>query len=188
MKEQLLDVINEYINIYHEDERLKQLIDYITKYKFEELTDWNNFDGHIVASGFIYDISTNKFLVIYHKDQKMYLYPGGHVDREDQNILSAAIREVKEETGINNFDEYKVSNNELVPFDIDIHKMPHNERLDLPEHYHYDFRYLFIVNNINDIKIDQEESSDYKWVSLEEIKSFHFGKITNKLEKIISNL
>lgn len=45
---------------------------------------------------------------------------------------------------------------------------------------------LYSINEC--VNIYHEESSDYKWVSLEEMKSFHFGKIVNKLEKIISNL
>lgn len=46
-----------------------------------------------------------------------------------------------------------------------------------------------LLDNINKyINIYHEESSDYKWVSLEEMKIFHFGKITNKLEKIILDL
>ena len=41
--------------------------------------------------------------VLYHNDLKMYLYPGGHVDDNDNSILSAAEREVKEETGLVDF-------------------------------------------------------------------------------------
>ena len=159
----LLNIINEYLLIYpNEKEKLNQLLDYVSKNTYDDIIDWNNFNGHIVASGFIYSKNDRKFLVLYHKDQKMFLYPGGHVDKDDESILSATIREVKEETGITNSKLIKVCDNELVPIDIDIHKISYNERLNLPEHYHYDFRYLFVIDSITDVFIDEEESSDYK--------------------------
>lgn len=80
-----------------------------------------------MASGFIYAKEENKFLVLYHKDLKMYLYPGGHINIKDKSILDAAKREVEEETGINNLEEYKICENELIPIDIDTHVIDYNE-------------------------------------------------------------
>lgn len=116
----------------------------------------------------------------------MYLYPGGHIDKEDKNILEAAMREVREETGISDFKQIKIQNNPLIPIDIDTHKIPYNERLDLPEHYHFDFRYLFVIESIEKITIDQDESSEYKWINMEELKKLsHYGMVLEKIEKII---
>ena len=30
----------------------------------------------------------------------MYLYPGGHTEKEDKTLLDSALRELKEETGL----------------------------------------------------------------------------------------
>ena len=177
MKDLVLKIINEYLNTFpNEKERQEIFIKYLNDHKDEELTDWNNFDGHIVASGFVYAKEEQKFLVIYHNDLKMFLYPGGHIDSRDVNPLEAARREVKEETGI------EVSNSELVPIDIDTHLIPYNERLDLPEHYHFDFRYLFTIENIQEVKLDLTESSEFKWISIDELKADkNYGKIVDKL-------
>lgn len=83
---------------------------------------------------------------MYHNDMKIYTYPGGHIDLSDTNPLEAAIREVKEETGLMDFKEVNISKNELVPIDIDTHIIHYNERLNLPQHYHFDFRYLFMFH------------------------------------------
>ena len=185
--EELLNILNEYLVLFPEEQaRQNILIDYLKSHTKVEATDWNNFDGHIVAGGFIYSKEDNKFLVLYHKDLKMYLYPGGHVDAEDVNTLFAAKREVLEETGIDNLEQLKMSEDELIPIDIDTHKIGYNERLNLPEHYHFDFRYLFVVDKINDIKIDEDEMAGYKWISLDELThDSNYGSIASKIKKLL---
>lgn len=187
MKDNINNILNTYLSIFPEEkERQEILKQYIQIHNYEELIDWNNFDGHIVASGFIYSKEDNKFLVLYHNDLKMYLYPGGHIDSTDINILSGARREVLEETGLSNLKYLNISDNELIPLDIDTHKIKYNERLDLPEHYHFDFRYLFIIDKIQDIKIDINEMSDYKWISLDElIKDSNYSKVVSKIKRFI---
>ena len=182
MKELLLKLIDNYLKKYpNEKERQSRFIEYLNNHSDEEIIDWNNFDGHVVAGGFIYAKKDKKFLVIYHNDLKMYLYPGGHIDSTDNNPLDASKREVLEETGINNLEKVIIYNNELIPIDIDTHKIPYNERLNLPEHYHFEFRYLFTVDNIEKVKLDSSESSSYKWISIAELKNDkNYGKIVEK--------
>lgn len=189
MKESLINLLNSYLILFPEEsERQKLLIEYLESHEDDELIDWNNFDGHIVAGGFIYAKEENKFLVLYHNDLKMFLYPGGHVDSNDINTLFAAKREIAEETGLNDLEQLIVSDNELIPIDIDTHKIGYNERLNLPEHYHFDFRYLFIVDKISDIKADTEELSGYNWISVEELSSDpNYGMVANKIKKVLSN-
>lgn len=189
MREILLSVLNDYLLLFpHEQERQFILYNYLKTHTDLEITDWNNFDGHVVASGFIYAKEENKFLVLYYNDLKMFLYPGGHIDSNDTTPLSASKREIFEETGLSNLEQLKILNYELVPIDIDTHKIGYNERLNLPEHYHFDFRYLFMVDRISDIKIDIEESSDYKWISIEELSSdINYGRIATKITKLLDD-
>lgn len=187
MKELLLKIIDDYLTVYpDEKERQEQFLNYLNNYNDEQIVDWNNFEGHVVAGGFIYAKQDKKFLVLYHKDLEMYLYPGGHVDSNDKSPLEAAIREIKEETGLDNFVELKVANNELVPLDIDTQKIRYNERLNLPSHYHFDFRYLFMIDKISNVKVDANELSEYKWISLEELsKNKKYGWLTEKMKSIL---
>ncbi len=190
MKETIEEIIKEYLEIFPEEkESLELLKEYIRNYKYKEIIDWNNFNGHIVASGIMYSIKEKKYLVLYHKDFKKYLYPGGHVDQIDANPLETAKREAKEETNISDFTEIKISDNPLVPMDIDIHIAMYNERLNLPEHYHFDFRYLFVIPQIEDVQIDAEESRDYKWIEKDEFfQNPKYNKIMNKVEKLLAKL
>ena len=104
------------------------------------------------------------------------------------NPLTASKREILEETGLKNLEQLKLSENELIPIDIDTHKIGYNERLNLPEHYHFDFRYLFMVDRISDIKTDTEELSSYKWISVEELSSDpNYEMVASKIKKVVSN-
>ncbi len=188
MKNILLNALHNYLLLFPEEqERQLMAISYLQNHTDEEVTDWNNFDGHIVVGGFIYAKKENKFLVLYHKDLKMFLYPGGHINNDDNTPLYAAKREIKEETGLDNLEQLNLSGNELTPIDVDTHKIDYNERLQLPEHYHFEFRYLFMVDRISDIKIDIEELSKYKWIDIEELSNDpNYGKIVIKIQKFLS--
>ncbi|MCI9434150.1 MAG: hypothetical protein HFI86_02580 [Bacilli bacterium] len=55
----------------------------------------------------------------------------------------------------------------------------------MPEHYHFDFRYLFLLENLSDILIDKDEFKDYKWISSRELeKDKSYGSIVNKLKNL----
>lgn len=55
-----------------------------------------NLDGHVTASGLV--VQGGKALLIFHPYIKRWFQPGGHIDEADSPV-SAAIREVYEETG-----------------------------------------------------------------------------------------
>ena len=187
MKEIILHILNKYLILLPEEkERQSKLEKYLNKFNDEQIIDWNNFKGHIVASGLVYSKREKKLLLLYHNDMKIYIYPGGHIYANDVNPLEAAIREVKEETGLVDFEVMNLRQDNLIPIDIDTHKVNYNERLKLPEHYHFDFRYLFFVDQISDIKIDTSETSDFKWIDINElIKNTDFSDIVNKINKLL---
>ena len=184
MRELLLKLMSEYLVLFsNEQKRQEKFIEYLKNHDDNQITDWNNFDGHVVVGGFVYAKEEQKFLVIYHNDLKMFLYPGGHIDSGDVNPLEASKREVFEETGFDDIEEVILSNNGLIPIDIDTHVIPYNERLNLPEHYHFEFRYLFTIDSIKEVKLDLSESSNFKWISIDElIEDKNYGRIAKKID------
>lgn len=181
-------IINEYLVCFpNEVERLKCLSDYLKNSTNDELCDWNNTKGHIIAGAFVYSKQDEKFLVLFHKELQMYLYPSGHCTIEDKSPFETAQREMIEETGLQDFDNLSLLDNKLIPVDIDTHMIPYDNSCNMLEHYHFDFRYLFMVDQVEDIVLDETESRDYKWIDKEELqKDKNFGNIINKLEKIIT--
>ncbi len=116
--------------------------------------------GHITGSAWIVDEDRTHVLLIHHNNLNKWLQPGGHADG-DENVLNVALREANEETGLSNLIQ-------LTPgfFDLDIHPIP--TRKGFPEHFHFDVRFLFQASKKDELKIS-EESSDLKWINLEDI-------------------
>ena len=184
MRKLLLKLISEYLVLFpNETDRQEMFVDYLKNHSDEQITDWNNFDGHVVVGGFVYAKKEQKFLVIYHNDLETFLYPGGHIDATDVNPLEASRREVFEETGFDDIEEVVLSDNKLVPIDIDTHVIPYNKRLNLPEHYHFEFRYLYAIDSIKEVRLDLGESSKFKWISIDELrKDKNYGRIAEKID------
>jgi len=125
----------------------------------EDCFERSNLAGHLTGSGWIIDDRYTHCLLVHHKKLDRWLQPGGHADG-NQNIQEVAQSEVEEETGLTN----------ILPvagiFDVDVHMIP--EHKGIPEHYHYDVRYLFITP-IDTPLIISEESNDLRWFPLEDL-------------------
>ena len=89
--------------------------------------------GHLTGSAWVVDRTGTRVLLTLHSKVGKWVQLGGHVGA-DRDMLAAALREAREESGIDGLDP--VSRD---IFDIDIHDIPpwHNE----PEHLHYDIRF-----------------------------------------------
>lgn len=116
--------------------------------------------GHITGSCWLLDRSHKKTLLTHHRKLQKWLQLGGHSDGHP-NVLQTAIREAKEESGINKI----IALSEDV-FDIDIHQIP--AKGDRSAHLHYDVRFILAVDSGEDFQVSHE-SLDLRWFSAEEI-------------------
>lgn len=140
-------------------------IPFITRFTALLLSDRcfhrDHLPGHITGSAWILNKAKTHVLMVHHVKLDKWLQPGGHADGEE-NILSVAIREANEETGLVHFKE-------LVPgiFDIDIHTIP--ARKDFPEHLHYDVRFALVSTEEDDDIEVSEESHAVKWIAFDDV-------------------
>lgn len=137
--------------------------------------------GHFTASAWVVDPKQKKVLLTHHAKLNKWLQLGGHADGET-NMPKVALKELKEESGSDNF---RCVDSEI--FDIDIHTIP--ERGEVPEHEHYDVRYLFFGDA--DVQlIKNHESKELAWVLFDEVsdKVMQNTSIVRMLNKSLSYL
>ena len=115
----------------------------------------------LTASAFVFH--KNKVLLIHHKKFDKWLPPGGHID-PNETPDQAAIREVKEETGLSieiipnhDFDSSIAS---PLPVEANVHEAG--------DHLHHNQAFAATTISAN-ITTNERELNDFKWVSYEEI-------------------
>lgn len=92
--------------------------------------------GHITATGLVLAPDRERLLLVHHRRLDRWLLPGGHVEPEDPTVLSAARREVIEETGV------RLEVDGAAPLaGIDVHGIPPKGKD--PYHLHHDLIFLF---------------------------------------------
>ncbi len=186
----LKSIIEKYLRSFpNEKEHLNQLNEFIVKSKQrgENIFSSKNTIGHITASGYIYSKTNKKLLLLEHKKLSKLLQPGGHVEEKDETILDTVRREIFEETGLKDLQLLGIDIDKSVPIDINTHFIPENIKTNMPCHYHHDFRYLFVVNEIRDVKIDENESNSYQWVCTEKLcNNEMFSNVIKKINKVLS--
>ena len=182
----IFKIVQDYTNFYEsEKDDLIQLKDFITNEK--DIYNSKNPIGHLTASGYIYAKEDKKILLLAHKKLNRLLQPGGHAEPTDTSLLNTAIREIYEETQLDNLELLNIFPDKNIPFDINTHFIPENPKKDMPAHYHHDFRYLFIVEKSTNINIDFNESNNYQWIPIKDLETdFHFKRIIDKIYKILN--
>lgn len=97
--------------------------------------------GHLTASALVLDAAGERGLLLEHPKLGRWLQPGGHLEW-DASLAAAALREVREETGL---ERLALAGGVL---DLDLHPIPARRRADgaeEPGHWHYDVRFLVRV-------------------------------------------
>ena len=55
---------------------------------------------HATASAFVFDHTLTRTLLVFHSKGQFWVQPGGHLEEGDASIADAALRELREETGV----------------------------------------------------------------------------------------
>lgn len=127
--------------------------------------------GHVTGSAWIVDTDRRRALLVHHKKLDRWLQPGGHVDG-DASLLAAALREAREETGM----DCRAPTEAI--FDIDVHQIPaHGGE---PAHPHYDVRFLFEARPEQQLR-SSAESHALRWITLGEIAAMGCGPSIDRM-------
>lgn len=131
----------------------KLLIDAEDPFRRERLV------GHFTASVWLVSADGSRVLLTHHRKLGMWLQLGGHADGE-RDLKIAALKEAEEESGLTDL--------RIEPgiFDLDRHRIP--EHKGVPEHWHYDVRYVVRACG-NEAYIVSDESHDLAWRDIAEL-------------------
>lgn len=55
---------------------------------------------HLTSGGFVFDPTLEKVALVLHSKARLWLQPGGHFEEHDHGVVDAALREIREETGL----------------------------------------------------------------------------------------
>ena len=124
-----------------------------------------NPEGHVTGSAVVARADGSAFLLLLHRKLSRWLQPGGHTEEEDATVFDAALREAREETGIDAFDAPLGR----TIFDVDVHPIP--SRGKDPAHLHFDVRYLFTSGSDADPAASDDPTRPMRWSSFEEAVS-----------------
>lgn len=130
---------------------------------FDDVLTRDNIFGHFSASAFVVNKERNKMLVVYHIINDGWIYPGGHVDGEN-NLLCVAVREVEEETGL----KVKVLDKNIYSIQSATVKGHIKRGKYVSAHLHLDVVYIMEADDKLPLIYKEDESKGVKWISFDE--------------------
>ena len=178
MKNHILEILKKYKAQFPNDQDLDKFFDYLSKN--DNVIDRKNMNGHITVSALV--VKDKKALLLWHKTFQSLMQPGGHIDPPDKTVFEAAIREVKEETGLDVEKDHIFADGIFsgIPISLDVHPILANEKKQESAHYHYDmYFYLKLKNEDQEIKNEDDGVEGAQWFDLEKIDE-SFNGVTFK--------
>jgi 8-oxo-dGTP pyrophosphatase MutT (NUDIX family) len=122
----------------------------------------DNPEGHVTGSAIIARPDGSEFLLVHHRKLGRWLQPGGHTEDADVSVYEAALREVREETGL--VDVAAPLGREI--FDVDVHPIPAHGRD--PAHLHFDVRFLFTTERDVNRAGAEDPRRPMRWCTLKQ--------------------
>ena len=116
-KERLIEDLFIYKQLYPNERNLTERFIELLNSSFDNIFYRDSLNRHVTASAWLVNSKQNKVVLIHHKKLNKLIQPGGHCERSDISVKAAALRELMEESGINN-----VRFSEAEIFQLDIHE------------------------------------------------------------------
>ena len=154
----------------------EQFLEFINS--FDDVLTRNNIFGHFTASAFVVNKDRTKMVVVYHIINDGWAYPGGHADGID-DLLSVAVREVEEETGL----KAKVLDENIFSIQSAPVKGHIKRGKYVSAHLHLDCVYLMEADDNIPLVYRDDESKGVKWVDFKDAYDETFCKFIRPVHK-----
>ena len=162
------EAIMAYKPVNEQEEAEKRVIlQYINEYPHNILLRENEF-GHITSSGFIMNKDLTKVLMIHHNIYNTWAWTGGHADG-DEDLLYVAMKEAKEETGVEKIEPLmeEIASIDILPVWGHMKKGKY-----VATHMHLSVAYILIADEDQALHINEDENSGVKWIAIEDIEKY----------------
>lgn len=123
-----------------------------------------NVFAHFSASGWIVNPDRSRVLMAWHNIYRTWAWTGGHAD-EEADLLSVALREAREETGVG----------EIIPVTPEIYSLevlPVNAHVKrgrfVSAHLHLNVTYLLEADDAQPLRVKPDENSAVAWMPLDQ--------------------
>ena len=159
----LFDKIKNYKPFNEQEERDKeQMLRFIRDN--DNYLDRDNLVGHFSASVWTVNKEHTKTLMVYHNIYNSWSWIGGHADGVE-DLCAVAMRELQEETGVQNailLDE------EIFSLETVVVEGHMKRGVYVPSHLHFNVTYLAEADEDEYLIINEEENKGVKWFTFEE--------------------
>lgn len=154
---------------------------------FDDVLTRENDIAHLTSSAFVVNQKRNKILMVHHNIFNSWSWTGGHADG-DEDLLNVAIKEVMEETGVNNIQPIS---EDILSLDI-LPVLGHQKRGKyIAPHLHLSVAYLLEGDENEPLVVKPDENSSVQWIKFEDIDKYsnepHMIEIYKKIISKISN-
>lgn len=158
----LKEQIENYIPYNEQEENDKEMmLKYIDT--FEDVLTRENRMCHFTASNWIVNKERTKVLMIYHNIYRSWAWTGGHADG-DSDLLHVALKEAREETGLNNLKLLSDGIYSIQILTVDSHI---KRGKFVPSHLHLDCCFLLEADESESVKIKADENSGVEWIDID---------------------
>lgn len=156
-------MLKRYEKVFPGDIDLPKFFEYLEQN--ESCVDRKNMNGHVDADALV--VKGDKVLLVYHIGLQRWLQPGGHVESADASLIDSAIREVREETGL---DVERVEGTfSDIPLSLDVQIVPESKKKGEGEHIHYSCMFLLTLKDENQEIVNIDSGvEDVRWFSFKE--------------------
>ena len=156
--------------------------------QFDNLFKRENQLAHFTASSWVVNRDRTKVLMVYHNIYQSWAWMGGHMDGET-DFLATAIRETKEETGIEQVTAISQELFSLEILSVDGHVKNGKQ---VGTHVHLNLTYLLEADETQQTSVKPDENSGVAWMGLEEALTkcsepymrIIYAKLNDKLNRI----
>jgi len=131
---------------------------------FDDIFERSNYLAHMTASAWVTNKDHTKILMAYHNIYKSFSWLGGHCDGE-RDCLKVAIKEVKEESGI---EDVKPISEDIFSIEALTVNGHYKHGSYVSSHLHLNVTYLLEADDSEQLRIKKDENSAVKWFDIDE--------------------